>query len=149
MMPDAAPHEPTEHIEKGIHHMSGTTSAGGGNALTTSVVSVSPIALPAAPDRGQHVQVRVTAPTTGHHLPVVVFSHSMSLTIDDYAPLVGFWAARGFVVIQPAHLDSLGLAPDDPRTPLIWRIRTEDLTCILDRLDHADHLGQTGHARGP
>ena len=37
--------------------------------------------------------------------------------------------------IQPAHLDSLGLAPDDPRTPFIWRIRTDDLTCVLDQLD--------------
>jgi predicted dienelactone hydrolase len=59
----------------------------------------------------------------------------MTLTMDDYAPLAGFWAARGFVVIQPTHLDSAGLAPDDPRTPLIWRIRTDDLTCILDQLD--------------
>ncbi|WP_269855981.1 alpha/beta hydrolase family protein [Streptomyces sp. RPT161] len=114
--------------------MSSTTSADGGNALTASVISVSPIALP-APDRGQDVQVRVTAPTTGHNLPVVVFSHGMTLTMDDYAPLVGFWAARGFVVIQPTHLDSLGLAPDDPRTPLIWRIRTDDLTHVLDQLD--------------
>jgi hypothetical protein len=57
----------------------------------------------------------------------------MTLSMDNYAPLVDFWAARGFVVIQPTHLDSLGLAPDDPRTPLIWRIRTDDLTCILDQ----------------
>jgi dienelactone hydrolase len=57
------------------------------------------------------------------------------LTMDNYEPLADFWAARGFVVIQPTHLDSLGLAPDDPRTPLIWRIRTGDLTGILDQLD--------------
>ncbi|MFF3488607.1 alpha/beta hydrolase family protein [Streptomyces sp. NPDC002701] len=114
--------------------MSDTTSADGGNDSTAPIISVRPITL-AAPDRGQDLQVRVTAPTTGHNLPVVVFSHGMTLTMDEYAPLVDFWAARGFVVIQPTHLDSLGLLPDDPRTPLIWRIRTDDLTRILDRLD--------------
>lgn len=103
----------------------------------TPVISVSPVTL-AAPDRGQDLQVRVSAPTIGSDLPVVVFSHGMTLTMDDYAPLVGYWAARGFVVIQPTHLDSLGLAPDDPRTPLIWRIRTDDLTGILDRLDEIE-----------
>ncbi|MEU6848866.1 alpha/beta fold hydrolase [Actinacidiphila alni] len=114
--------------------MSDTPSAFGGNGSTTPVISVRPVTL-AAPDRGQVLQVRVTAPTAGHHLPVVVFSHGMTLTMDDYAPLADFWAAHGFVVIQPTHLDSLGLPPDDPRTPLIWRIRTDDLTGILDQLE--------------
>src|ERR1019366_6401259 len=100
----------------------------------TSVISVRPITLE-APDRGQDLEVRVSAPRTGHDLPVVVFSHGMTLTMDDYTPLVNFWAANGFVVIQPTHLDSLNLAPDDPRTPLAWRIRTDDLACILDQLD--------------
>ena len=57
--------------------------------------------------------------------------------MGSYAPLADFWAARGFVVIQPAHLDSpaLGLGPDDPRTPFIWRLRIDDLTGVLDQLD--------------
>ncbi|MGK3204284.1 alpha/beta hydrolase family protein [Amycolatopsis sp. MEPSY49] len=104
------------------------------NHSTTPVLSVSPVTL-AAPDRGQDLQVRVTAPTAGRDLPVIVFSHGMTLGMDDYAPLATFWAAHGFVVIQPTHLDSLGLAPDDPRTPFIWRIRTEDLTGVLDQFD--------------
>jgi predicted dienelactone hydrolase len=123
---------PSRPAEEGIHPMSDTTPAS--TDATTPIISVRPVTL-AAPGRGQGLQVRVSAPTTGRDLPVVVFSHGMTLTMDDYAPLVGFWAARGFVVIQPAHLDSLGLAPDDPRTPLIWRIRTDDLTRILDQLD--------------
>ncbi|MER6266793.1 alpha/beta hydrolase family protein [Streptomyces sp. NPDC001797] len=113
--------------------MTSTTPAGGSDS-TVPVVSVRPVTL-SAPDRGEDLRVRVTAPTTGHHLPVVVFSHAMALGMDDYAPLVDFWAAHGFVVIQPAHLDSLGLPPDDPRAPLIWRIRTDDLTGVLDQLD--------------
>ncbi|WP_102935749.1 alpha/beta hydrolase family protein [Streptomyces malaysiensis] len=101
---------------------------------TAPVLSVRPVTLP-APGRGQDLQVRVTAPTTGSGMPVVVLSHGATLTMDDYAPLAAHWAAHGFIVVQPTHLDSLGLAPDDPRTPRVWRIRTDDLTGVLDHLD--------------
>ena len=113
--------------------MSDTSSTGADNDPTTPIISVRPVTL-RVPGRGQDLQVRVSAPVSGHDLPVVVFSHGMTLTMDNYAPLVEYWASRGFVVIQPTHLDSL-IAPDDPRTPLIWRIRTSDLTGILDQLD--------------
>lgn len=112
--------------------MSDTASAIAGQAAP--VISVRPVTL-SAPGRGQDLAVRVCAPATGHDLPVVIFSHGMTLSMDSYEPLAGFWAARGFAVIQPTHLDSAGLAPDDPRTPLIWRIRTGDLTVILDQLE--------------
>jgi len=57
--------------------------------------------------------------------------------LDSYGPLVDFWTAHGFVVMQPTHLDSrtLSLPPDDPRTPLIWRFRVEDMKRIIDQLD--------------
>ncbi len=105
----------------------------------TPVVSVRPVALP-APGRGEDLQVRVSAPATGRELPIIVFSHGFGESLDGYAPLVDFWAARGFVVIQPTHLDSrtLSLAPDDPRTPQIWRFRVEDLRRILDQLDRIE-----------
>ena len=101
-----------------------------------SVTSVRPVVLP-APGRGADLHVRVTAPTIGGGLPIVVFSHGFGLSMDDYAPLVDCWASHGLVVVQPTHLDSrtLGLAPDDPRTPLIWRFRIEDLTRVLAELD--------------
>ncbi|MGI5170775.1 alpha/beta hydrolase family protein [Spirillospora sp. CA-253888] len=103
---------------------------------TAPVVSVRPVVLP-APGRGEDLQVRVTAPTTGHDLPIIVFSHGYGWSMDGYAPLADYWAARGFVVVQPTHLDSrtLGLPADDPRTPLIWRIRIEDVKRAIDRLD--------------
>ncbi|MFG2088549.1 MULTISPECIES: alpha/beta hydrolase family protein [unclassified Spirillospora] len=102
----------------------------------TPVVSVHPITLP-APDRGDDLQVRVSAPTTGRELPVIVFSHGFGQSATGYDPLAGFWASHGFVVIQPTHLDSrtLNLPSDDPRTPLIWRSRVEDLKRALDHLD--------------
>lgn len=100
------------------------------------VVSVKPIVLP-APGRGENLQVRVSAPTTGRNLPIIVFSHGSGSSLEGYGPLVDFWAAHGFVVIQPTHLDSrtLGLPQDDPRTPQIWRFRVEDMKRILDQLD--------------
>lgn len=105
----------------------------------TSILSVRPILLP-APDRGDNLQVRVTAPAAGHRLPVVVFSHGFGSSMEDYTPLVDFWAARGFAVLQPTHLDSrtLALAPDDPRTPDIWRFRIDDLTRTVDELDRIE-----------
>ena len=103
---------------------------------TTEVLSLRPVVLP-APGRGEDLQVRVSAPATGTDLPIVVFSHGFGASMDDYDPLAGYWAARGFVVIQPTHLDSaaLGVAPDDPRHPRIWRIRIDDLRRVLDQLD--------------
>lgn len=117
--------------------MTDTTSASAVTDAATPIISVRPVLVAAYSDRGQDLQVRVSAPTTGRDLPVVVFSHGFGESMDSYAPLADFWAARGFVVIQPTHLDSpaLGLAPDDPRTPLIWRSRIDDLTGVLDHLD--------------
>jgi predicted dienelactone hydrolase len=103
---------------------------------TAPVVSVKPVVLP-APGRGDDLQVRVSAPVTGRDLPIIVFSHGYGWSMDGYAPLADHWAARGFAVLQPTHLDSrtLGLPADDPRTPRIWRIRVEDLTRVIDGLD--------------
>ncbi|MFX3631831.1 MAG: alpha/beta hydrolase family protein [Candidatus Pristimantibacillus sp.] len=100
------------------------------------VVSVKPVVL-SAPGRGEDLQVRVSAPAIGSELPIIVFSHGFGWSMDGYGLLADYWAAHGFVVIQPTHLDSrtLNLPPDDPRTPLIWRFRVEDVKRILDQLD--------------
>ncbi|MEU6215172.1 chlorophyllase [Streptomyces sp. NPDC047023] len=102
----------------------------------TAVVSVKPVVLPAADGRGEDLQVRVSAPVSGRDLPVIVFSHGFSWSMDGYAPLADHWAAHGFVVVQPTHLDSrtLSLDADDPRTPRIWRHRIRDVTQVLDSL---------------
>ncbi|MFE4175728.1 alpha/beta hydrolase family protein [Streptomyces sp. NPDC056909] len=104
--------------------------------IPTPVVSVKPIALE-APDRGEDLQLRISAPTTGSALPIIVLSHGFGSSLNGYGPLADFWAAHGFVVIQPTHLDSrtVGLSPDDPRTLRLWRFRVEDMKRILDQLD--------------
>jgi len=100
------------------------------------IVSVKPVSL-TAPGRGRDLHVRVTAPLVGIGLPVLVFSHGFGKSLDAYAPLVDHWAAHGFVVLQPTHLDSRTLAvpAEDPRTPLIWRLRIDDVVRVLDSLD--------------
>jgi dienelactone hydrolase len=100
------------------------------------VVSASPVRL-SAPNREVPLEVRVSAPATGTNLPVVLFSHGNGWNLDGYVPLTAFWASRGFVVIQPTHLDSRrnGFGFDHPVFPSIWTERIADLTRILDQLD--------------
>jgi pimeloyl-ACP methyl ester carboxylesterase len=113
----------------------------------STVVSITPIILP-SPRRGIDVHVRVSAPSMGDALPVIIFSHGNGQSLHAYGPLVDYWAAHGFVVIQPTHLDSrmLGLTPDDPRRPQFWRFREEDLAAVLDGLDHIE--GEAPMIRG-
>jgi len=105
-------------------------------AMSIPIVSVKPVVL-AAPERGDDLTVRVTAPVSGTGLPVVVFSHGFGGSLDKYAPLADFWAANGFVVLQPTHLDSrtLAVTSEDPRYPTIWRVRIDDLVRVLDEID--------------
>lgn len=103
------------------------------------VISVAPLTL-ARPGQGTNLQVRVSAPAEGNALAIVIFSHGNGQSLHAYGPLANYWASHGFVVIQPTHLDSrtLGLPPDDPRRPDLWRHREQDLLFILDELDRIE-----------
>ncbi|MFC8128539.1 alpha/beta hydrolase family protein [Streptomyces sp. NPDC057302] len=113
----------------------------------TPIVAVKPLVLH-TPQRGEDLQVRVSAPVTGSDLPVVLFAHGFGSDLDGYAPLVDHWASRGFVVVQATHLDSkrLDMAADDPRRPQWWRHRVQDMQYILNELDtlEASVPGLTG-----
>ncbi|MFE3323705.1 alpha/beta hydrolase family protein [Streptomyces sp. NPDC059176] len=106
------------------------------------VLSYSPVVL-TVPGRPVDLQVRVTAPATGTGLPVILLSHghgpSNNLSsLNGYGPIANPWAALGFVVIQPTHLNSRTLAgelADLPGAPFFWRSRVGDMTHVLDRLD--------------
>ncbi len=117
------------------------------------VVSISPIILP-SPGRGTDLHVRVSLPISGDTLPVIIFSHGNGQSCHAYGPLADYWAAHGFAVIQPTHLDSrmLRLAPDDPRRPQFWRFREEDLAAVLGGLDRIENealmiRGRLDHSR--
>lgn len=114
---------------------------------TKLVVTVAPMTI-SAPQRGRDLEYRVSAPGRGEGLPVILFSHGFGQSCYAYDPLAGYWAAQGFAVIQPDHLDSwrCGLVPDDPRTPEFWRYREEDLVLLLDRMDEIEQAAP--HIRG-
>ncbi|KUJ13572.1 platelet-activating factor acetylhydrolase plasma/intracellular [Mollisia scopiformis] len=108
------------------------------------VVSVSPITLP-APGCLLDLQLRISFPITGNNLPIILLSHghgqSNNLSSSNgYGPLASFWAAHGFVVIQPTHLSSksLSLDPATPGAPLFWRSRVEDMKLIIDQLEQIE-----------
>lgn len=106
-----------------------------------AIVSMAPLTLP-SPGRGIDLHVRLSAPSHGKALPIIIFSHGNGQSLHAYGPLADYWATHGFIVIQPTHLDSrmLGLAPDDPRRPQFWRYREEDLATILEGLDHLESV---------
>ncbi|MEU4148703.1 chlorophyllase [Streptomyces sp. NPDC026659] len=136
-----------------------TSSATGADAPGTPVLSFSPVILP-VPGRPVDLQVRVSLPATGTGLPVLLLSHghgpSNNLSsLNGYAPLANFWAAHGFVVVQPTHLTSrtlTHLVADAPGAPDFWRSRAEDMTHVLDRLDVIERTvprlaGRIDHAK--
>lgn len=106
------------------------------------VLSVHPITLP-APGRPVALELRVSAPVTGGGLPILLLSHGHGpsnhiSSLHGYGPLANAFAERGWVVIQPTHVDSKTLpfrGSDHPEAPLFWRSRAEDMTHILDHLD--------------
>ncbi|MFI9581943.1 alpha/beta hydrolase family protein [Streptomyces sp. NPDC052236] len=138
--------------------MSESTYAADTIGPPTPVLSVSPVVL-SAPGRAVDLEMRVSAPVTGSDLPVILLSHGQGYSnnlssLNGYAPLVNFWAAHGFVVIQPTHLSSttLSLDPDTPGAPMYWRSRAEDMKRILDQLDAIEAavpqlLGRLDHSK--
>jgi predicted dienelactone hydrolase len=66
----------------------------------TPVISFSPVVI-SAPGRPVDLELRVTVPSSGDNLPIILLSHgqgrSNSLSsLEGYAPLYEFWAAHGF-----------------------------------------------------
>lgn len=106
----------------------------------TPFMSVSPVVL-VAPTRQVNLELKVTAPLTGRDLPLILLSHghgpsTFLSSIRGYNPIAEFYAAHGFVVIQPTHQNSkaLGLDPNGPEGPLFWLSRAQDLRFIIDNL---------------
>lgn len=108
---------------------------------STAVLSVAPVIL-TVPGRAVDLQLRVSAPVTGGELPIILLSHGLGhsnhlSSMNGYAPLAHFWAAHGFVVIQPTHLDSKTLSHIPVAADAVpnWLSRAQDMSQILDRLD--------------
>jgi len=107
----------------------------------TPIISFSPVVLP-IPNRHVDLEMRVSAPASGTNLPVILLSHghgpsNFLSSYRGYGPMADFFAAEGFVVIQPTHQNSkaLGLPATLPEASLFWRSRATDMISILDHLD--------------
>ena len=119
-----------------------TDSAGLPVPQPTAIASFAPVVLH-VPERPRDLSIKVTTPQTGEDLPVIVLVHghggsTFTASMYGYEPLALFWAAHGFVVMQPNHLDAnfLGLREaEDPDRPLYLRRRAADVRTILDALD--------------
>ncbi len=95
------------------------------------------------PGRQVELHITVSAPAAERDLPVMLLSHGHGnatylSSLRGYGPLADFYAAHGFVVIQPTHPDSKALSVDrnGPEGALFWRSRAEDMRAILDHLPH-------------
>lgn len=109
-----------------------------------TVFTVSPVVLE-VPGRPVDLRLKVSAPTEGDELPIVLLSHGQGYSnhlssLNGYAPVANHLAEQGFAVLQPTHLSSrsLALPQDTPGAPLFWRERAEDMTHVLDRLDEVE-----------
>ena len=131
------------------------------------VVNFSPVVLP-VPGRHVDLQMKVSAPATGTNLPILLFSHghgrsNFLSSLHGYGPLVDFYAAQGFVVIQPTHQSSktLSLDANGPKGALFWHSKATDMHFILDHLDQIeatvpglsgrldrDRIAAVGHSMG-
>ncbi|MET8763632.1 alpha/beta fold hydrolase [Lentzea sp. NPDC004782] len=108
-----------------------------------TVFTVSPVVLE-IPGRPVDLQLKVSAPTEGGGLPIILLSHGQGYSnhlssLNGYAPLANHWAEQGFAVLQPTHLSSRTLSlPNAPGAPMFWRERAEDMSHVIDRLDEIE-----------
>jgi len=112
------------------------------------VISVAPFKLHVLGRRAE-LEVRISIPLSGDELPVIIFAHGFGSSMDAYTPLVNYWAARGFAVIQPTFLDSRKYARQhhadhgdavkaflaDPESKKIWHQRITDVKAVHEQLD--------------
>lgn len=108
------------------------------------VSSFSPVTF-SVPGREVDMQMKVSAPAAGNKLPIILFSHghgrsNFLSSMRGYGPLVDYYAAQGFVVIQPTHQNAKALAIDVSGSDkaFFWRSRAMDMRFIVDHLDQIE-----------
>lgn len=124
-----------------VHALSGNASKLRIMATPSPVRIYSPVTLP-SPKRPVDLQLRVTSPATGTNLPIILISHGHGpsnwlSSLHGYSPLAEYYAAHGFVVLQPTHLTSRTLSIEKPArgNEMYWASRAEDMSQILNHLE--------------
>lgn len=113
--------------------------------------------------RGRTIPVRISYPKSAGPWPVVIWSHGLFGSQDAYQPLAAYWAAHGYVVVQPSHTDSIQRGKGDLKKGFAantadWANRPKDVRFLIDSLakqpelagGKADmtRLGVGGHSFG-
>ncbi len=128
---------------------------------TSFEVSIVDTVLP-FPNQKKDLRLHISFPEGDGPFPVVLFSHGGSCASAGYGPITEYWASRGYVVIEPIHLDSRTLGPTDFSKMVEFAdSRTADFSFILDSLDElaasipafatkmdADRVASAGHSMG-
>ncbi|MBB5708650.1 alpha/beta hydrolase family protein [Sphingopyxis panaciterrulae] len=104
-------------------------------AQEAQVTTVDPVMLRDGSAKG--MVVRLSFPSRGRDLPVVILSHGNRLSREDYRPLVAALARAGYLVVQPDHADASigGFAPPGPQPDDVWRTRIEQVRWIAAHPD--------------
>lgn len=89
--------------------------------------------------RDKELGLQVTFPGDEGVFPIIIWSHGLFGTKEDYSPLIDFWAENGYVCIRPEHSDSRALLKkkmnmNDPSALSDWRNRPKDVSFIMDSL---------------
>jgi len=134
---------------------------------TSPVLTYSPLVMQVS-DRPVDMHIKVSAPVSGTNLPILILSHGHGpstylSSLRGLAPVTEFFSSKGFIVIQPTHLDSklLGLDMTSPEGRLFLKSRATDIHFILDNLDkilatvpglqnraHKSQISIIGHSLG-
>ncbi len=97
------------------------------------------------PGRSRTLELTIVWPQRPGPYPVVVFSHGGGSNKDMYDRLADHWAAAGYVVILPTHLDSAlyGFSMKDTTVAAMLdniEARRRDLSFIVDSLGELQRL---------
>jgi dienelactone hydrolase len=91
-------------------------------------------------DGARELMFRVAAPERGAPYPLVVFSHGALCGPDTYARITDYWAAAGYVVVAPRHVDATTdretIGAMNPATLLDSRLA--DIAFVMDNLDDVE-----------
>jgi hypothetical protein len=92
-------------------------------------------------DQNKTIQMRAAFPNEGGPYPVILFSHYLHGTKDDYNKLIEFWASHGYVCFVPNHADSPQIKGSHaPQSSMGWRERAEDIRFLVETLAKLEQL---------
>lgn len=92
------------------------------------------------PEAERQIPLRVVYPKRGGPFPVIVLSHGTFSSGKRYDRVATHWAARGYVVILPDHIDAnYGVVPTKNEDMYrVSRSRVADMSIVLNGLDEIE-----------